>query len=342
MKNGYKFKCKNCGNPMVKAGKNSSGKQRYKCNICNTRTVAKKEISTKQNELKMFVKWLIDSTKATDKIALPRRTFYRKTNWCWDVVPKIKSEAIASDFILIDATYINKNLCLLVVRNEKYVLNFKWAESETYEDYYELLKPIKEPPFVICDGHSGIIKAVGKLWKNAGIQRCLVHIIHHVESKLGKRSPYEVNHIFRKHIGKLATVNTVKKSNNWLRKFETLCETHKDFIEEKIPIIDNDTGEVIGFRRAHQNLFSVCNMIRKLHKKDMLFLFIEAGIPNNSNHIEGGINSPLKNLLRCHRGLVLEHQMRMFEWYLLNRSATTVNDFISTLVFDILYPKSGN
>ena len=73
-----------------------------------------------------------------------------------------------------------------------------------------------------------------------------------------------------------------------------------------------------------------------------LFLFIENNIPNNSNYLEGGINSPLKNLLRCHRGLVLERQMRMFEWYLLSRSATTVNEFIKSYNVNFLYPENDN
>jgi DNA-directed RNA polymerase subunit RPC12/RpoP len=127
MKNSYKFKCKICGNSMVKAGKNSTGKQRYKCNHCNTRTVVKKENKQRQNELKLFAKWITDSTKVIDKIEMSRRTFYRKTNWCWGVIPKIKSEDISSDFIFVDATYINKNLCLLIVRNDKHVLGFRWA-----------------------------------------------------------------------------------------------------------------------------------------------------------------------------------------------------------------------
>ena len=92
MKNNYKFKCKTCGNPMVKAGKNGTGKQRYKCNNCNTRTVVKKDNRTRQNELKLFVKWLIDSTKIVDKVDMSRSTFHRKTKWCWAVIPKIKSE----------------------------------------------------------------------------------------------------------------------------------------------------------------------------------------------------------------------------------------------------------
>ena len=68
MKNVYKFKCKTCGNSMVKASKNDKGKQRYKCQKCNTRTLAKNENKTKQNELKSFVSWLIDSTKVNHRI----------------------------------------------------------------------------------------------------------------------------------------------------------------------------------------------------------------------------------------------------------------------------------
>jgi sulfur relay (sulfurtransferase) DsrC/TusE family protein len=203
-----------------------------------------------------------------------------------------------------------------------------------------LLKPLKEPKFVICDGHSGIIKASRKLWENSGIQRCLVHIMRHTERKLGKRSPCEINHIFRKHINKLSTINTSKKSQNWLKKFEVLYETYKEFIEEKTPNVDIETGEVLRFYRTHKNLFSVCNMIRTLQRKNMLFLFVENNIPHNSNSLEGGINSPLKNLLRCHRGISLEHQKRMFEWYLLSRSNTSLIDFINQLDLDELYPKN--
>ena len=202
MRSVYKFKCKICGNAMVKAGKTSIGKQRYKCNNCNTRPIMKKENKSRQNELKSFVNWLIDSTKVEHRISSSRSTFYRKTNWCWGIVPKIKSDGIPSDFIFVDATYLSRELCLLVVRNEKYVLNFIWAKKENQENYYDLLKSIERPNFVICDGHKGIAKACAKLWKNVEIQRCVVHISRSAERKLGKRSPSEINHIFRKHIKK--------------------------------------------------------------------------------------------------------------------------------------------
>ena len=188
MKRAYNFKCKNCGNSMVKSGTTAAGKQRYKCKSCNTSRVIKKEITAKQNELKMFVNWLIDSTKIDHITTDSRSTFYRKTNWCWSVIPKIKSDGIPSRFVFVDATHLSGDTYLLIVRNEKVVLNYLWAEKEDTDGYIELLRPIQEPRFVICDGHSAIAKAALKLWKNVAIQRCIVHVIHGAERKLGKGS----------------------------------------------------------------------------------------------------------------------------------------------------------
>ena len=338
----YKFQYKICENPMVKAGKNDKGKQRYKCKNCKTRTLVKKQSKSRQNELKAFANWLIDSTKVDHKSRMPRRTFYRKTNWCWSVIPKINSDGIQSEFIFVDAIYQSKNQCLLIVRDDKSVLNYVWSESENTGSYTELLQVLPKPKFLICDGHAGIIKASTILWENIAIQRCIVHVMHSAQRKLGKRSPSPVNQIFRRHINKLALVDTVKKSENWQKKFHALYEKHKDYIEEFSLSISADTGEVTRRFRTHKKLFSACNEINKLLQSNRLFVYITHGIPNNANHLEGGINSPLKNLLRCHRGIASEHQKRMWEWYLLSRSATPIDGFIKTLNLDELSTRNGN
>jgi hypothetical protein len=211
---------------MAKAGKNSAGRQRYKCPVCKARQVVKKTKSTKKNELKLFLKWITDSTKAFDRIKLSRMTFYRKTNWRWNIAPQIQPAANASKYVFADATYVNRNSCLLIVLDAQYALNFRWAESENFCDCYELPRTIKEPGFVICDGNFGIMKASGRLWKNAGIQRCLVHIARDAECKLGKRSPLEMNHVFRRRIKKLHCVDAIRKSEIWLDKFDELYKIY--------------------------------------------------------------------------------------------------------------------
>jgi hypothetical protein len=84
------------------------------------RTVVKKENRSRQNELESFINWLIDSTKAAHRIRSSRSTFYRKTNWCWRVIPKIKSDGIPSDFIFVDAVHLSGDEYLLI--DEKYVM----------------------------------------------------------------------------------------------------------------------------------------------------------------------------------------------------------------------------
>ena len=330
----YKFECKICGNKLVKNGKTSKGKQRYKCKNCNTSKIKNNGIKQRQNELKMFIKYVTDSTKKKHKTDKSRMTFYRKTNWCWEIKPTLKPPKNSSKYVFIDATYIGRDVCFLIVKNSDFVLNFAWTDKENFYNYYELLKDIPEPEFAICDGHNGIEKACKKLWKNIDIQRCLVHVARDCERKLGKRSPCNVNQIFRHHINRLPRLNTQRKADFWLKRFYELYEQHQEFIEEKRFRLDEFGNETKKYDRVHKNLFSATNQILSLIKKEMLFTHIGNDIPNNSNSIEGGINSPLKYLLRCHRGISLEHQKKMFEWYLLTRSNIRINDFIKTLIFN--------
>lgn len=43
-------------------------------------------------------------------------------------------------------------------------------------------------------------------------------------------------------------------------------------------------------------------------------------------YVEGGINSPIRDLLKKHRGLNQKHMMRLVEWYLFKRAGLSTND----------------
>jgi hypothetical protein len=332
-KNKYKNHCKICGNNLQKRGKTASGTQRYFCVNCNKSSIVEKENNTKRNELKMFVNWLLDKPTKSQSSNICRRTFNNKTKWCWDITPKIKYENIESEFLISDTTYLTKDVGLMVVRNGNYVLNYRWCESENYIDYFKLLKGLKEPKFLICDGSTPLIKSAMKLWKKLEIQRCLFHIGLNTKAKLGQRSPYPAVQELRKHILKISTINTIRKSKNWYKKFEDLCEKHKSFLNEKRVVdIDHDTGEILKEVRVHKKPYSMINMIRKAYKQNRLFLFLEHDIPNTTNYVEGGINSRIKELIRCHRGLCLEKQKKICEWYLASRSSQTIDEIITELL----------
>ncbi|MFC1521089.1 hypothetical protein ACFL6Y_01640 [Elusimicrobiota bacterium] len=52
-----------------------------------------------------------------------------------------------------------------------------------------------------------------------------------------------------------------------------------------------------------------------------LFVFLDfKGFPKTTNHIEGGINSRLKELLHRHRGLNIERKKVLVAYFLSNKN----------------------
>jgi transposase-like protein len=331
--NTYKFKCPNCDSIAIKYGINKQGKQRYHCNHCGDTFIIKKEDSTKRNRLEMFVNWLIDSTKLKVYSNLSQRTFYNQTAWCWDITPVLSRKENKAKYVIVDATYLAHDLGIMIIRDEEHIIGFRWVKSENYEDYVELFKTIEQPEFLICDGNKTITKAALKVWKNIKIQRCIFHIWLYSKNRVGKRSPYKEIRAFRRHIGKLLTVDTLDRAERWYKHFLSMCDENKDFIDERAPSFSSITGEQIGSHRVHQNLYSVIRMIKTLYKNDRLFLYLKHDIPKTTNGLEGGINARLKELIKSHRGISLEHQKRLVEWYLISRSKEGIKGVIKMLKF---------
>lgn len=78
---------------------------------------------------------------------------------------------------------------------------------------------------------------------------------------------------------------------------------------------------------THQRLRSGHQVLARLVTAGHLFTFLDPaldGIPiaSTTNQIEGGINSPMRDLLKRHRGLSERHQKRALEWWLYTRCPT--------------------
>ena len=84
--------------------------------------------------------------------------------------------------LLIDGTYFSNGLCLVLYYDYdiQYVQLFRETSDEKFKEIKEDLENLKKLGVdvysVTCDGHKAIIKAVSKVFPNAMIQRCLVHI----------------------------------------------------------------------------------------------------------------------------------------------------------------------
>jgi len=112
-------------------------------------------------------------------------------------------------------------------------------------------------------------------------------------------------------------------------RFKFLLEDYADLLNEKTYVEPNkNTKYKRTWFYTHKNLRAAFRHIKNAFDNQQLFQFIDGKIPSTNNYLEGGINARLKELRRCHRGISVEHQKRIFDWYLLSRTREGIGDFI--------------
>lgn len=84
--------------------------------------------------------------------------------------------------LLIDGTNFSNGLCLILYYDcdLQYVQLYRRTNKEKYreikEDLENLMLMAVEVYSVTCDGHKSILKSVQKVYPNAVVQRCVVHV----------------------------------------------------------------------------------------------------------------------------------------------------------------------
>ena len=102
--------------------------------------------------------------------------------------------------------------------------------------------------------------------------------------------------------------------NNFTKKLDEWYVEYKDFIEEKSTNIE--TG------KSYYTHYKVRAEYRSL-RSNLPYLFTRKKyknieIPNTTNTLDGGTFSPLKILIKIHRGLSKSLKLKMVDDYLLN------------------------
>ncbi|MGO3147783.1 MAG: hypothetical protein ACTIJ6_08895 [Leucobacter sp.] len=71
---------------------------------------------------------------------------------------------------------------------------------------------------------------------------------------------------------------------------------------------------------THDRLRKGYNLLAELQRREDLFTYLTVGGPKATSKLEGGINAMIKQALRLHRGITVEHQKRAAEWVLNERA----------------------
>lgn len=212
--------------------------------------------------------------------------------------------------IAADATFFGKKrdrfgalVFLDVLTGE--IIDGKYIETETAEDYRFLLERIQSQGFsvqgVVIDGKRG----VNKVFNGIPVQMCHFHQIAIIKRYLTSNPKLEASkdllYICRK-LKRISEERFRDALDIWHLK-------HKKFIEEKT--LNPATGRLTY---THSKLVSAYNSLRtnmpylftyKLHK--------HTGLPNTTNHLDGGVFSQLKKFIKLHQGLAKSRRVKFID-----------------------------
>lgn len=290
--------CPHCNySIVVKIGKTSSGKQRYRCKNCGktwTNTSRPKRIE--DNIWHDYVFSNMTANALSRKYNLGKR----KINDIlenYEVEPIIPPENYHCDVICIDVTYVGRKYGYLSVLDVHRGVCLYCDVTRGYETVYDYEKALLTlhghgiyPKAVVMDGKFAAMKMFTRY--GLYVQMCQFHMIRIMTAYLTRKPILDENKELRQIIS--AITRTDKEHfENWFYAWKLKNEL---WLQEKHK---NDEGK---YEYSHQKTRSLVRGIVLL----MPYLFIyedypELKIPNTNNLIEG-VHSALKSKLNIHRG----------------------------------------
>lgn len=294
---------------MQKWGKDARGKQRFRCkNCCKTAQKNRFDVTLKSRQ-KLFLKWLLGKfslIELAQKHNVTRQTLNTWFQPFWDEEPLPQIQNIAGQVLIIDGKYIEKDAVILLGTTHKKVVSWHFSQRENFSSWTTFLSSLKHIPFaIVCDGQKGMLKAIRQIFTRVIIQRCQFHVIKYCLTKLTKNPEYEAAWEFRELVLQVSQIKTREQLKVWLADYKYWYQTHKDFLKEKTYYHDQLTPT--GRRKwsyTHGKLHAAYSHLK--NSIPNLFCYLDhPQIPNTTNFVEGGINSPMQEKLRFHRGLKL-------------------------------------
>lgn len=319
--------CELCGNKLKRNGTTTAGTTRWRCTTCGASSTKRRPDLRRRGELNEFRAWLLNPTPQGHTPAAAR-AFRRRTAWCWLIEPTITVTGELYSEVQVDGLYLSSRWCLLVASHHGKVVAWQWCDREKTVAWKALLTQVPPPRVLVCDGGSGIPKAVQECWPDARIQRCLVHVQRVVRRHLTSRPRTEAGKALWALARSLTKVNTRAEATTWLQALNAWHQTHGHLTRERTYLKNLGHQAAPSWVRqgqrwwyTHERLRRAYRGLAKLVREQQLFVYLEpefAGlkISSTTNSIEGAINAQIRRMLSHHRGMIEHHQRRAIEWWL--------------------------
>lgn len=311
-----------CKSILVKCGFTQAGKQRFKCNVCRVVRCRQRLDLKDRNTARLKRRWMLGMNSISDlakEFKIHRTTLSRRFTQTKTVLKKISPKKLPSELVIIlDGTAISKQkiLSLAYEKISDQPLAWSFDTHESYSSWRELLLAIKQHFKVfaiVSDGQKGLKKAIKEIFPNVHHQRCMTHVIRLSLTKLTKNPQTKVGKDLRDLVLILSKVKVQIDANVWKKLFKLWDQYYDPFLNEKsLNILTNRK------HFTHRRLRSVRSLIKNA-VPDLFWFLQDSRIPNTTNIVEGGINSPLSELIRRHRGVTNEQKELLVSDYLRSR-----------------------
>lgn len=307
---------------MQKRGKTAKGTQRLYCPLCHTSTVRTRKDTRERHRHALFARWgtgMASRTTIAKHYAIDRRTLTRwLTPVSADPLLFINDVPTANTIILCDGLHIHGRYgVVLIVRTISQPVTCIEVPWETSQTWGMVFSRLSRPSVLVGDGQKGMIRAARMQWPNVRFQRCLVHIHRACMIRISQHPTTGAGQELYVLVSSLFSVWTRRQKRRWIRAFHRWQKKYQSVINEKLRIVYPSGRK--GWRYAHSRLHAA----RSLLKNALPDMFTYVGhweIPRTTNYCEGGLNSPIKELLYRHRGCTLETKRAIVIKYLQKRS----------------------
>lgn len=225
-----------------------------------------------------------------------------KDLWNETVIPKVIN--LDDKVLILDAIYLHTGGCMLIATTPKKVVTWRYSFcSEDFNSWTMLLQSLTGIPLVVViDGRNSLIKAVKTIFPNSSIQRYQFHVLSRCHSLLPSSKQYQKTKCILDFKNLMQEITSIKSKANlaiWLSNLYDFTHNY-----------DFELSVNISLKNAYNHLLSSLPYIFTY------LLYPNYFVPNTTNHLEGGINSTITEILRRHRGLTRYKQIILISHFL--------------------------
>jgi hypothetical protein len=249
-----------------------------------------------------------------------RTTLYRRFLQFKKIPKKRQKVSCLNQVIIVDGTYLERNLAVLIARTKTQVIGWWFCSQECFENWRIFLVRLDQPKVVVCDGQKGLIKAIESIWDEVIIQRCLFHIQARCLTRLTQNPTETESKSLRVICRQICSLDTWERQQWWFNQYCDWKEVNQDFLKQQAIYYHPKTNQMTKVYLHKQARAVIASIDRTLPY--MFHYLNDPDIPKTTNLLEGGINSRLKELIYRHRGLSLKNKLVLTQQYLKGKQFT--------------------